>query len=105
MSCGSRSVTHVAVKGTPSFALKIAPSSHPDVTHAAGPDRDFGPGTCQVALRTTVRRMSKSESARLEFRSYQGKLDSPFENVSPAMLPEPLSMLFPQVNDPWNWRP
>src|ERR1700687_2353079 len=79
-SCGSPSVPHVAVNGTPSFALKIVPSSQPDVAQPAGPDRDFASGTCQVALKTTVRRMSKSESPRLNLRSYQCKLDNAFEN-------------------------
>src|SRR6202022_2050248 len=66
--CGSPPVPQVAVKGTPSLTLKIVPNSHPFATHAAGPDRDLGEGTCQVKLNTKVRLISKSERARSNFR-------------------------------------
>src|ERR1700676_1246796 len=59
--CGSPPVPQVAVKGTPSFTLKIVPNSHPFAIHAAGPESDFGEGTCQVTLNTKVLLISKSE--------------------------------------------
>src|SRR5258707_11226696 len=66
---GSEPVPQVAVKGTPSLAVKIRPSSQPSVTHLAGPVQDFTPGTSQLALRTTVRPTLKSESPRVNRRS------------------------------------
>src|ERR1700675_5095566 len=66
--CGSPPVPHVAVNGTPSLTLKIVPNSQPFAIHAAGPENDFGAGTCHVKLKTNVRLISKSERARSNLR-------------------------------------
>src|SRR5260370_10098142 len=66
---GSEPVPQVAVKGTPSLAVKIRPSSQPSVTHLAGPVQAFTPGTSQFALRTRVRPTLKAESPRDNRRS------------------------------------
>src|ERR1700680_256272 len=62
---GSPSVPNVAVKGTPSLAMKMPPNSQPFVTQPTGPDVDFRPGTSQIALNTKVRPTLKSDRARL----------------------------------------
>src|SRR5438270_13691148 len=66
---GSEPVPQVAVKGTPSLAVKIRPSSHPPNAHWAGPARDFGVGTCHVPLITSVRPTLKSDGPRLNLIS------------------------------------
>src|SRR5260370_11593101 len=66
---GSEPVPQVAVKGTPSLAVKIRPSSQPSGTHFAGPVQDFTPGTSPLAFRTRVRPTLKSESPRVNRRS------------------------------------
>ena len=83
---GSPSVPKVALKGTPSLALKIAPNSQPFVSHPAGPESDLGEGTCQVPLITKVRPTLKSDKPRADFKSYHGKVEIEFENssLSPA---------------------
>src|SRR5260370_17928348 len=50
---GSEPVPQVAVKGTPSLAVKNSPSSQPSVTHLAGPVPDFTPGTSQLPFMAT----------------------------------------------------
>src|ERR1700680_2341537 len=98
--CGSPSVPNVAVNGTPSLALKIAPSSHPFTKRLAGPDSDLRPGTSHVPLSTSVRPTLKSDTARSSLRSNQCKLGIEFPNVSPATTPELSSMLLLHVKDP-----
>src|SRR6266849_2687273 len=98
--CGSAPVPHVAVKGTPSLAVKIKPSSHPPSAHCAGADRVFGLGTSQVPLTTSVRPTLKSERPLLSLMSNQCRLDIEFPKVSPATDAELVSMLSPQVKVP-----
>src|ERR1700730_548496 len=102
---GSPSVPKVAVKGTPSLALKIAPISQPLVIHAAAPENDLREGTCQVPLITKGRPILKSERPRIDLKSYEGKPEIEFENWSPILFAEPVSMLFPQVKEPCSSTP
>src|ERR1700730_15408428 len=102
---GSPSVPKVAVKGTPSLALKIPPNSQPFVIHAAAPENDLREGTCQVPLITKVRPILKSVRPRTDLKSYQGKAEIELLNWSPYLVPEPVSMPLPQVNEPWTSKP
>src|SRR6202166_2534949 len=72
---GSASVPKVGVKGTPSLALKIAPTSQPFVIHPAGPPSDLSEGTSQVPLITSVLSTLKSDSPRLNLKLGQNSLD------------------------------
>src|ERR1700674_5188541 len=84
----------------------MAPNSQPFVIHAAGPENDLAEGTCHVPLITKVRPTLKSDSPRTDFGSYQGnKLEIEFENWSPATVAELVSMLLPQVKEPWSCTP
>jgi hypothetical protein len=94
---GSPSVPKVAVNGTPSLALKIPLTSQPFASQAAGRESNWRAGICQVALITKTRPTLNSDSPRIDFKSYQGKLESEFVNWSPPMDAEPVSMLLPQV--------
>src|SRR4029077_21294710 len=84
----------------------MAPNSQPLVIHPAGSDSDFAEGTSHVPLITSVRPMLKSDRARAVFKSVHGNvLEIEFENWSPATVDELVSMLFPQVKEPWSWTP
>src|ERR1700680_3896834 len=94
---GSPSVPKVAVNGTPSLALKIPLNSQPFAIQSAGREANWRAGICQVALITRTRPTSYSDRPRIDFRSYQGKLESAFVNWSPPIDAEPVSMLLPHV--------
>src|ERR1700730_2117241 len=83
----------------------MAPNSQPFITHAAGPARDFRSGSCQIALTTRVRATLKSDSPRLSLKSNQCKLGMELEKASPTIVVEPVSILLPQVKDPWSCKP
>src|SRR6516165_5679488 len=97
---GSPSLPKTAVKGAPSFAFKMPPSSHPFAIQFSAGGPDFGPGRLHVPLITRVRGMLNSASPRLNRRSNQWRLETELVSVSPAIVPELLSMLLPQVKEP-----
>src|ERR1700674_3166504 len=97
---GSDPVPQLAVKGIPSLAVKISPSSHPPNAHWAGAERDFGVGSSQVPFTTRVRPTLKSERARLNLKSNQERLEIELPKVSPATDAELVSMLLDQVKVP-----
>src|SRR5579862_1730635 len=100
--CGSAPalVPKVGVNGTPSLALKMLLNSHPFTIRAAAPESDLTCGIFQRPLITNVRPILKSDNPRSEFKSYQAGLPRPFATVSPTRLPEPKSILLPQVRFP-----
>src|SRR5215831_12226832 len=80
------------VVGTPLFALKMPPSSHPRTTAATGPCRDGDTGICQSALMTAVWVKLKSEGAQLMDGANQNQVVMEFEKASPAIVAESLSI-------------
>src|SRR5215472_1479961 len=80
------------VVGTPLFALKMPPTSHPCSTPAAGPCRAGDTGICQIALITAVCVKLKSEGAQLMDGANQNQVVMEFEKASPAMVAESLSI-------------
>src|SRR5882672_6474614 len=102
---GSAPVPQVGVNGVPSLAVKIIPSCQPPSAQRAGAESDLGDGTSHSPLRTKVRPMLKSDTARLSLGSNQCRLAIEFPKVSPATDAELVSMLLPQVNVPCTWRP
>jgi|SRR5580692_1115643 len=97
---GSPPVPYVGVKGTPSLAVNMMPSSHPLASQCAGPVQDLGEGMSHVPFTTKVRPTLKSDSPRVNFVSNQSRLEIEFPNASPATVAELVSMLLPQVNVP-----
>src|SRR5258708_31893701 len=97
---GSPPVPHVGVKGTPSLAVNITPSSHPSVIQRVGPENDFAVGISHVPFPTTVRPTLKSEKPRANFMSNQSKLETQLLKASPARVAELVSILLPHVKVP-----
>src|ERR1700737_2368612 len=64
---GSLPVAKVGVNGMPVLAVNITPSCQPSVKKRAGPVMDFGEGSSQRPLITSVRATLKSAKARLTF--------------------------------------
>src|SRR6202023_4226920 len=92
--------------GTPSLALKIAPSSQPFTNQLTGLSSELICGDCHIPLITRVRPTLKSDTARVNFGSTQNKLAMELLNWSPFTVAELLSILLPQVKEvcscnPW----
>src|SRR5713101_4418364 len=96
--------------GTPSLRVRIPPTSHPLAMKATGPWNDAGVGTSHRRLTTRLRETLKSDRPLINFKSHQGMVGfrSPAK-LSPAKLPEVVSMVLLQVNEtsackPWLMR-
>src|SRR5205807_9512665 len=107
---GSPSTPSSGQRGTPELAWTMPPNCHPRTTQPAGPPNDFGTGTSQRASIVKVRLKLKSESPHTIRRSHHGMVGlKSAEKLSPAKLPEEVSMVLPQVNElrickPWLMR-
>jgi hypothetical protein len=85
------------VNGTPPWAVKIPPNSHPLNGHARSPETPRGVGIFQSYVSTRFWPTLKSEGPRLTLRSKKKRLEIPFRNWSPSVEPELVSMLLDHV--------
>src|SRR3977135_504761 len=83
----------------------MPPNSQPPTIQAAGPVIDLGTGTCQVPLITSVRPTLKSDRPRPTAKLGQNELEIELVNWLPASVDELVSILLPQVKDPWSCKP
>src|SRR5690242_12031079 len=88
----------------------IPPSCQPRAIQPAGPEKACGVGMSHNALTVKLRDTLKSESPRTILKSHQGIVGlKSAEKLSPAKLPDDVSMVLPHVNElrickPWLMR-
>src|SRR5205807_5814050 len=102
LSCpiGSPPMPDRAQTGTPLLACTIPPNCHPLAIHPAGPENTLAIGTSYRTLTVKLRPTLKSESPRTILKSHHGVMAERFDaKLSPAKLPDDVSMLLPQVNE------
>src|SRR5436853_2331753 len=88
----------------------MPPNCQPLAIHAAGPEMALGVGTSHSTFTVKLRLTLKSASPRTILKSHHGVMAERFEaKLSPAKLPDDVSMVLPHVNEdstcsPWLMR-
>src|SRR6266699_4051787 len=85
------------VKGTPVVASNTPPSCQPLSAHTPNPIFHLGAPSTQVYFTFKLWLTLSSARPRFKLRSKNSGLEMEFVYSSPTMLPEPVSMVLPQV--------